>query len=265
MSTQRTSHRARAQVAQIWRHPIKSHGREALTRVALAVGQMIEGDRKWAIAHEAARLEDAPAWAPCQNFVIGSKSPRLQAARARYDATRESVTLSHPDLEEITVRPDAPEDQARLIAWSRALCDPGRARSERVYRAADCGLSDTPYPSVSLLSMASLRALEDAAGMALGTERWRGNVWLESASLAPFEEANWIGREIQIGTARLKITEPITRCRATMANTATGTLDCDTLSLLEELGAARDFGVYAEVISSGTVALGDLARVEARP
>jgi uncharacterized protein YcbX len=46
-----------ARLAQIWRHPIKGHGREALPAVTLSAGATLPFDRAWAVAHEAARLE----------------------------------------------------------------------------------------------------------------------------------------------------------------------------------------------------------------
>ena len=38
-------------VAALWRHPIKSHGREALQTVALTAGQTMPFDRTWAVMH----------------------------------------------------------------------------------------------------------------------------------------------------------------------------------------------------------------------
>ena len=65
-----------ATVAALWRHPIKSHGREALNRVTLRAGQTMPWDRVWAVAHEASTA-DGSAWVPCANFSGGSKAPGL--------------------------------------------------------------------------------------------------------------------------------------------------------------------------------------------
>ncbi len=40
-------------VTDIFRHPLKSHGREALQLVALSRGETMPWDRCWAVAHEA--------------------------------------------------------------------------------------------------------------------------------------------------------------------------------------------------------------------
>ena len=70
-----------ATVAALWRHPIKGHGRETLDRVTLTEGQTMPFDRRWAIAHEAARA-DGSEWAPCAEFSRGAKVPALMAIDA---------------------------------------------------------------------------------------------------------------------------------------------------------------------------------------
>ena len=46
-------------VTALWRHPIKSHGREALTRARLTAGATMPWDRTWAVAHDAARTDSS--------------------------------------------------------------------------------------------------------------------------------------------------------------------------------------------------------------
>ncbi len=56
-----------AKITEIWRHPIKSHGREAVRAAALSVAQTLPWDRQWAVVHDASDV-DGSTWAPCQNF-----------------------------------------------------------------------------------------------------------------------------------------------------------------------------------------------------
>ncbi|WP_239995108.1 MOSC N-terminal beta barrel domain-containing protein, partial [Rhodosalinus sediminis] len=94
-----------ARLTEIWRHPIKAHGREALDRVRLEAGATLPWDRAWAVAHEAART-DGSAWAPCAEFTRGAKAPALMAIEAALDEATETVTLRHPDRPALTFRPD---------------------------------------------------------------------------------------------------------------------------------------------------------------
>jgi len=73
-------------VAALWRHPIKSHGREALQTVALTAGQTMPFDRTWAVMHDASKFEaGAPAWVKCANFMIGTSTPALAGIWAKLD------------------------------------------------------------------------------------------------------------------------------------------------------------------------------------
>jgi uncharacterized protein YcbX len=55
------------------------------------------------------------------------------------------------------------------------------------------------------------------------------------------------------------VRERITRCKATTVSPATGRPDADTLGALESGWGHQDFGIYAEVIEGGRVAVGDTA------
>ncbi|MCA8884308.1 MAG: MOSC domain-containing protein [Rhodobacteraceae bacterium] len=243
-----------ARVTGLWRHPIKSHGREALNRVTLTEGATLPGDRVWAVAHEASKADNS-AWSPCANFSIGAKAPGLMGINAELNADG-TVTLTHPDLGTLTLDPDREGD--RLIDWTRPIMPRDRAASARVLRVPGRGMTDTDYPSVSLGNMASHRAVEEKLGQELSEKRWRLNIWLDG--LEAWEEFGWIGAEVEIGTARLALREPVRRCMATTANPDTGLRDADTLAALNSFGH-QDLGLYAEVTRSGEIALGDGARL----
>ena len=247
-----------ATVAALWRHPIKSHGREAMESLDLSPGQTIPFDRRWAVVHDASDYDTiAPAWAPCQSFMIGSRTPALAALWARVEGA--VVTLTHPALGQITFAPDDPADAARFIAWITPLCPADRARPRALVRVAGRGMTDTDYPSVSLMNRASHAAVAARLGQPLEEERWRGNIWLDG--LAPWAETAWPGRHLRIGTAELAIREPVARCLHTAANPMTGERDADTLGALDALTGTRHFGVYAVVVTGGTIRPGDPAEL----
>jgi uncharacterized protein len=112
---------------------------------------------------------------------------------------------------------------------------------------------------VSLLSLASLREVERAAGRRLDPRRFRGNLWADGG--APWEEFSWLGRELAIGAARLRVVERIERCAATNADPDTGARDANVpLALRRGFGHA-DFGVLAEVTRRGAIRVGDPVRL----
>ncbi|MGB5864909.1 MAG: MOSC domain-containing protein [Sulfitobacter sp.] len=238
-------------VTALWRHPIKAHGREPLQHVMLTAGETIPYDRLWAIAHDAATTT-VGEWVSCQNFSRGAKSPALMAITAELDEASETITLRHPDAEDLVVRPDVAPDA--LVSWVRPFVDQSRAQPMRVFRLEGRGFTDSPFPSISLCNHASHAAVEALSGSRLQRERWRGNIWFEGAP--EWTEFDWLGHELKLGSARLHVKERVTRCLATTVNTDTGVRDVDTLKALNTQGH-QDFGVYATVIQSGEVAVGD--------
>lgn len=242
-------------VISLWRHPIKSHGREDVTAVTLMAGETMPGDRVWAVAHEHSKA-DGSAWTRCANFSRGAKAPGLMAITSRLDEATGTVTLSHPELDDITVEPE--QDEAALIAWVTPLMPADRAASTRVVRVDGRGMTDSDFPSVTLCNMASHRAVEQRIGRDLSIHRWRGNIWVDG--IPAWEEFDWLGREVRIGGAVLHVRERTGRCAATTANPMTGQRDADTLGTLGIWGH-QDFSVRAEVVRGGALTIGDTVQV----
>ena len=239
------------QIAGIWRHPIKSHGREQLEKVILTAGHAMPYDRLWAVVHDQSDA-DGSVWVPCLNFSRVTKAPELAAMTCRLDEQSGTITLSHPTRDDLTVNPDT-EGEA-LVAWAGGLVPQGRASSARVIRGATGAFTDSDFQSVTLANFASHRAVEQKLDRELSIHRWRANIWFDGG--APWEEFDWIGREVALGEAVLRVVERTDRCLATHSNPDTGRRDLDILGTLDHWGH-RDFSVRAEVIRGGRVALGD--------
>lgn len=240
-------------LAAIWRHPVKSLGREALETVTLTAGAALPMDRVWALAHDASRFDPAaPAWCEPGQFLRVTQAHRLAQVDARWDGA--SVTVSHPDAAPLTADPDDPAEAQALADWAAALAEGGRPGPYRVARAPQ-PLTDTDFPSISIASLASLRALGQVMALDLDPRRFRANLWIDGFD--PWAEAEFVGREIAVGAVRLKIVEPIGRCAATEANPATGRRDAPVVRALSVATGRTDFGVYAVPVIDGAVRLGD--------
>ncbi len=245
-------------VAHLVRHPIKSAGYEEVDGVTLTAGAAFPFDRVWAVAHAAARLSEPLAWAPKLQFLRGWGSADLMAVSCVSDPKDRAITLSHPRRPTARFLPDDAGDAARLIDWLRPLWPDTRPEPAKVVKVPGQALTDQDQPLVSINSLTSLADLSGRMGRDLSIHRWRGNIWVDG--WAPWAELGLIGQEITIGTARLRVEEPIGRCRATGANPVTGALDADTMAALEAGYGHTDFGVFARVIAGGDVALGDEVR-----
>lgn len=243
-----------AVLSQIWRHPIKGIGAEALEQVTLSAERPLPLDRAWAVLEDGG--EEADGWRSCRNFLRGAKGPSLMAITAR--VAGDVLHLSHPERPDLEIPLD-PTSGAELFEWLHPIYPSDRPEPKKLVKAPDEGMADAPFASVAILNLASLAALSQKAGLKMDVRRFRGNLWLDG--LAPWEEFDLVGKTMQIGDARLEIVEPIWRCRATEANPDNGRRDTQTLSLLNEMIGDTTFGVYAKVASGGTVERGQTARV----
>ena len=249
---------AGGRITQLVRHPIKSAGYELVAEAQLTEGAAFPFDRVWAVAHAAARLTEPVTWAPKLQFLRGWGAAELMAISCQSDPDRGQVTLSHPKRPMTTFRPDDPADAARLVDWLRPLWPDNRPEPARVIRVPGQALTDQDQPLVSINSVASLDDLSARLGQPLSPHRFRGNIWVKG--WAPWTELDLIGQEITIGAARLRVEEPIGRCRATGANPETGEQDVDTMGALEAHYGHTDFGVFARGISGGRIAVDDEVR-----
>ena len=237
-------------LSAIRRHPVKGLGDEALQSVTLTAGRHVPWDRVWAVAHARADLEDG-GWVHCRNFLSQRGQPELARMGVAFDEAAGRLTLSHPLLGSLALDP---ADDGALNDWLAPIADPARPGPYRLVRASQ-PLTDFADTHVSIASMSSLRALEQMAGRELALIRFRMNLWIDGT--APWEEFDWVDREITIGPVRLKITDRDRRCAATNADPETGRMNTDLTSVLYDRFGHMDFGVYAEVVAGGEVRVGD--------
>ncbi|NRB05036.1 MAG: MOSC N-terminal beta barrel domain-containing protein, partial [Rhodobacteraceae bacterium] len=207
-----------ATLAHIWRHPIKGIGCEAVQTAELTPDEAVVGDRAYALLN--AGGEDSDIWQPRRNFVQVASGPRLAAVGAV--STDKGVMLTHPDRDPVEISVDGGSDA--LMQWVGDLWPEDRHPPVRLIKAPAQGMTDVPYPSVSIGNLASLRALSQKAGMEIDMRRFRINLWLDG--LAPWEEIDLLKRpELKLGSATLVPEDPIERCRAPDANPRTGGRD----------------------------------------
>lgn len=248
-----------ARLALIRRHPIKSVGGEGLDAVTLSPARRLPGDREWAILTEAGeRLAldrrdgdgQPDRWLPKSCFLRGVLAPGLQAVTGGWDDGR--LMLRHPDRPDLSIDPET--EGPRLIDWLAPIWPAEAPAPTRLVRGAGVW-TDQKWPWVSILSLDSLAELEGRVGHPLGTHRWRGNLWVQGWEA--HAERDLIGRILRIGQVELRVTEPIGRCQATSADTETGRRDIDMVAALGRHYGHTDFGIFAEVVTGGTIRLQD--------
>ena len=113
--------------------------------------------------------------------------------------------------------------------------------------------SDVAKKVVSIINLASVAEVENAAGAPVNPLRFRGNLYV--AGWPAWHEFDLLDRELDDRPgARLKVVKRIVRCAATEVDPDTGIRDVPVpRTLMDNFGHA-DCGVYAEVIAGGEIA-----------
>ncbi len=108
------------------------------------------------------------------------------------------------------------------------------------------------------MATASLADLSVPAGGPVAGARFRPTFVV--ATRTPLEEAGWIGRELTIGSAVVRVRGAVPRCAVVDLDPVSGSRDRAVLHALARYGRVQGevtFGVDAEVVRPGSVATGD--------
>ncbi len=93
-------------------------------------------------------------------------------------------------------------------------------------------------------------------------DRRRYRMLVEVDGTEPFEEDTWVGRDLELGNAVVRVSHPLVRCAIITQSPATGDKDWDGLHVLaEKRGPELCLGVIAEVVAPGDVEVGAPVRV----
>jgi uncharacterized protein YcbX len=222
----------------------------------------IPTDRRFFLVDEDAALFDA-----------SDHGPLLQVV-PDYDVAGERLTLRFPSGEHVDGPTDELGDPIRTDFFGRAVdghlvdgpfddaLSAFVGRPVRMARVDRDGDGQDVHP-LTLVSSASVR---DLAGRGhvdgeLDARRFRMN--LEVGGCEPYEEDGWDGGEVRVGGATIRLHGQVPRCVITTLGPDTGTKDFGTLTEIARyrprIGGrgGLPFGMYAEIVRPGSVALGD--------
>lgn len=243
-------------VAEICRYPVKGLQPETMERVALEAGATLPMDRAFALAHEASRFDFAqPEWRPKGEFLNLVRHERLARLSCRYEDETGRLAILRDGRQIVTGDPTEPTGRDILEQFFRAFLQREATGRVKIARVPGAALSDVPEPVVSLMNLASVQDVERVAHGTLHPHRFRANIYFEGDR--PWQEMDWVGKEVALGGAVLRVLEPIQRCGATNVNPDSAERDRNVLLALESGFGHMDLGLYAQVVAGGTVATGD--------
>lgn len=243
-------------ITEIVRYPVKGLQGESLESAAIEPGKPIPGDRAFALATQASRFNpQAPEWRPKGDFLNLVRHERLARLAARLDGESGRLALLRDGRQVVEGDPADPTGRAILEQFLGAFLDRDAQGPVRLARGADISFSDAPMPLISIVNLASLRDAERVAYGELDRRRFRANLYYDGGRA--WEEMEWIGKEIAIGDANVKVVEPIERCGATNVNPVSAERDMNVLLALESGFNHLNMGIYASVSAAGRLAAGD--------
>jgi hypothetical protein len=248
-----------ARIQAIYRYPVKGLSPQPLARVALTPGQTLPADRLYAIENGPSGFDPAaPAYFPKLSFLMLMRNERLASLRTDYDEASHTLTIHWQGREAAAGDLRTKEGRLAVEAFFRRFM-PGELRGPpKVLSGQGHSFSDVAKKVVSIVNLASVAAVEIAAGGAVNPLRFRANVYVEG--WPAWREFDLLEREIGLGSARVKVVKRIVRCAATEVDPDTGMRDLPIPNTLMQSFGHADCGVYAEVIAGGEIGAGD--RVE---
>ncbi|MDP6604117.1 MAG: MOSC domain-containing protein [Rhodospirillales bacterium] len=250
-----------AVVQQLARYPVKGMGAESLQRVRLGAGDGVVGDRRYAFARADAPFDPArPTWLPKDNFLMLKRNARLARLHARFEGDDGVLRLSETGTRAIRANVRDAAGRAKIEDFVARFMAGEIDRPPR-FVEGDGGhqFSDHRDRVVSLINLASVCALEDAAGRRLNPLRFRANLYFDG--IGAWEEFSWLDAGLAIGTARLRVTARIERCAAVDVEPASGERNTSLVRTLAKRFDHVDLGVYATVTAGGEIAVGDALKL----
>lgn len=250
------------QVESLYIAPVKSLGLSRLERASVTA-RGIAGDRAF-------YMIDA------QDRVLTQRDcGALVQIRADYDPVGEHLRLTFPEgVAEDDVRTRDAAGGSFYGTQFRGLVVDGpfgaalsafAGRDVRLVKAAADALAFDDHP-ISLCSDASVRRVREAAQYeAVDVRRFRQNIVVSGAGM-PHEEDEWIGRNVRVGRASIRVVKRDARCEMTTHDPDTGAYDIDTLGIIASYRTDQpkkvNFGVYCSVAEPGEINVGDAVTPE---
>ena len=247
-------------VVRLYRHPVKGLSPEPLKSASLVEGGHFPCDRLFALENGPSGFDPAaPAHLPKIKFLMLMRNGALAALATRYDDAMKTLTIERQGEPVAQGRLDRPDGRAAIEAYLTTFLGEEIRGPVRLLAAPDGHrFMDSKSGFVSLINLSSVEAIAEAAGKSVDPLRFRANIHL--ADMEPWAETEFVGKTLTLGDAKLEVVKMIDRCAATGVDPDTGARDMDIVDTLRKNFGHIDCGVYAKVLESGEVKVGDLGR-----
>jgi uncharacterized protein len=249
------------EITGIYRYPVKGLSPEPLPQATLKPGQTLLADRRYAIENGPSGFDPAePKWLAKPHFLMLQRDEWLAPLQTRFDDTSHVLTVRHNGAVVTQGDLETTEGRAAIEQFFSARFA-GRIKGPpKVLTSPGHSFSDVARKVVSIINLASLRAIENLVGHPVHPLRFRANLYVEG--WPAWHEFNLLDRTLAVGDVRLKVVKRIVRCAAVNIDPETGERDLTIPQALQRRLGHGDCGIYADVVEGGSIAVGDAILAE---
>lgn len=243
-------------VEYLYRYPVKGLTAEALEAADVAAGQALPWDRAFALAQGDSGFDAAdPVWIAKTNFMCLMADAHVALLKSHFDPRSGVLTIEAPDGSRVAENALTPSGRMLIAQFLVAYMGESARGRPVFHHVPGFVFGDQRKPVVSLINLASIADLEAKVGAKRHRLRFRANVYFTGAPA--LRELDWVGEELLVGTARLRVTKRTVRCAATEVNPDSGVRDAAPIRELLQAYGHADLGIHAEVVEGGRIAMGD--------
>ena len=257
-------------ISKLYKYPIKSLTPFETESLSLNSHGYIDGDRLFGFRFNNAGKRTDLAWQRKTNFAALMHMPQIARLKVNYNESERKIKI----VSEGKVVVDENVDSAReiieekftdyVLGTDSELIKKFPERFPFILVGGDDGnnFHDTASGGVTLHSQESLDDLKERTGFNLVHTRFRTNIVIEDSD--PWNELNWIGKQININQNNFVVEKAVPRCLAINCNPDTGERDYNLLKSMLQIQDVRPPEFAIKLIpqeSKGIINIGDDVQV----
>ena len=257
-------------ISKLYKYPIKSLTPFETESLSLNSHGYIDGDRLFGFRFNNAGKRTDLAWQRKTNFAALMHMPQIARLKVNYNELERKIKI----VSEGKVVVDENVDSAREIIEEKFTDYVLSTDSELIKKFPERfpfilvggndgnNFHDTASGGVTLHSQESLDDLKKRTGFNLVHTRFRTNIIIEDSD--PWNELNWIGKQININQNNFFVEKAVPRCLAINCNPDTGERDHNLLKSMLQIQDVRPPEFAIKLIpqeSKGIINIGDDVQV----
>jgi len=215
-----------AQIASLYRYPVKGLSAEPLPRVLLEVGQTLPADRRYAIENGPSGFDPlAPAWMPKSYFLMLMRNERLAGLQTHFEDRTNLLTIREGGQAAVRGDLETAEGRAAIEQFFTANFASDLKGPPRILSGGGHSFSDVARKVVSIINLSSVAAIEGLVGQPVHPLRFRANLYV--SGWPAWHEFELLDRTLAVGDVRLKVVKRIVRCAAVNVDPESAARDLD--------------------------------------